>query len=322
MKGRLIAAGRARGRACACVALLLSMLLAACGDATTGQRQASQNRASTNSSETGESAPRRIISLSPSATEILHGVGAFGRVVAVSDYCDYPPEVKELPRVGGWNNPKLEQIAALKPDLVVFAAAQEPFVKEKIEALGIRALSIPSNTLEDAFTAISQVGGATGNAEEAARLLAETRGKIEEVRERTRALPRRRVLCVVDRVPGTLRELYTATRGSFYAQLIDAAGGESIAPDEKSGWGKITKEAIVALDPEVIIDMVQSAQGGRFAEDPQTVWRELGQVRAVREGRIYPLRETSVLHPSQFVGDTARRFAELIHPEAFGRTKQ
>lgn len=329
------ACARLRRRACEAVSwraswvLPLVLLLAACGGACSsrseggaaasseGRQASSEGRESAEGgAEAGES-PRRIVSLSPSATEILYGVGAFGRVVAVSDYCDYPPEVKGLPRVGGWNNPNLEQIAALKPDLVVFASAQEQFVKDKIEALGIRTLSIPSNSLDDAYTAITEIGRATGQEAEAQKLLSETRAKVEDVRARTRSLERRRVLCVVDRVPGTLRDLYSATRGSFIAQLVEVAGGASIAPPEKGGWGKITKEAVVALDPEVIIDMVQSAEG-RFAEDPQAVWRELPQVRAVREGRIYPVRETSMLHPSQFVGDTARRFAEMIHPEAFG----
>jgi hypothetical protein len=64
--------------------------------------------------------------------------------------------------------------------------------------------------------------------------------------------------------------------------------------------------------------MVQGArEGSQLAEDLQSVWRELPQVRAVSDGRVYPLREESVLHPSQFVGDTARRFAEIIHPEVF-----
>ncbi|HEX8476231.1 MAG TPA: ABC transporter substrate-binding protein [Pyrinomonadaceae bacterium] len=311
---------RRRGDVRASVAILLLILVSACGGVGKDSSQSDRrdSSASSSSSET-ERAPQRIISLSPSATEILYGVGAFGRVVAVSDYCDYPAEVKNLPRVGGWNNPNLEQIAALRPDLVVFAEAQSQFVKDKIEALGIRALSIPSNTLEDAFTSIEEIGRATKTEREAGRLLAETRAEIDDVRARTRDLPRRRVLCVVDRVPGTLRDLYAATEGSFIAQLVDVAGGESIAPSATSGWGKITKEAVVALDPEVIIDMVQSPQG-KFAEDPQAVWRELPTVRAIRDGRIHQIRDTSVIHPSQFVGNTARRFAEIIHPEAFAKT--
>lgn len=310
-----------------CAALLALMLIAvaACGDGSgsggggdAGSSQPEKRAASSASPSSVEQAPQRIISLSPSATEILHGVGAFGRVVAVSNYCEYPPEVAGLPRVGGWNNPHLEQIAALKPDLVVFAEAQAQFIKDKIEALGIRALSIPSNSLDDVYMSITEIGRATGNEREAGQLLNETRAKVDDVRARTRDLPRRRVLCVVDRVPGTLRDLYSATQGSFIAQLIEAAGGESIAPSARSGWGKITKEAVVSLDPEVIIDMVQSPQG-QFAEDPQAVWRELPTVRAVRDRRIHQIRDTSMIHPSQFVGDSARHFAELIHPEAFSR---
>lgn len=260
--------------------------------------------------------PARIISLTPSTTEILHGIGAFDRVIAVSNYCDYPPEAKALPRLGGWSNPNLEQIAALKPDLVIFGDAQAGFVKDKLEGIGIRTLSVPSRSLEDAYAAIEQIGRATGNESQAQRLLDETRTTVEEVRARTASLPRRRVLCIVDRVPGTLRDLYTAAPGSFIAQLVEVAGGQNIAPPAQSGWGKIQKEAVIALDPEVIVDMIQAAEGS-MAEDPLAVWRELAAVKAVREGRVHPVRDVTFIHPSQFVGPTARRLAEMIHPEAF-----
>ena len=263
--------------------------------------------------------PARIISLTPSTTEILYGVGAFERVVAVSDYCTYPPGVSGLPRVGGWNNPNMEQIASLRPDLVVFSDAQAQFVKDKVEAAGIRTLAVPSQTLEDAYTSIEMVGRAAGEGDAAAKLLQQTRASVETVRLATERLPRRRVLCVVDRVPGTLRDLYTAGEGSFIAQLIRVAGGEPVTPPGAERWGKIQKEAVVALDPEVILDLMMHKEAGRFDEDTLAVWRGLPTLRAVREGRVYPVRDETVLHPSQLVGDSARKFAELIHPEAFGK---
>ncbi len=269
------------------------------------------------SSATSSSPARRIISLSPSTTEVLYGVGAFERVVAVSDYDKFPPGVERLPKIGGWSNTNLEQVTSLKPDLIVMAGAQAPFVKDKLDDLKIQTLIVPDRSIEDALASIELIGRAVGKEAEARALLAETRAKLEDVRARTRDVPRIRVLCVVDRVPGTLRGLYTATGGSFLAQLIEVAGGESIAPPTASGFGQISKEAVVSLNPDVIIDMVQSLESSRLAEDPKAVWQELGEVKAVREGRVYPLRETSVLHPSQFVGDTARRFAELLHPEVF-----
>jgi iron complex transport system substrate-binding protein len=264
--------------------------------------------------------PARIISLTPSTTEILYGIGAFDRVVAVSDYCTYPAEVKNLPRVGGWNNPNMEQIASLRPDLVVFSDAQAQFVKDKVEAAGIRTLAVPSQTLEDAYTSIEMVGRATGDEEAAAKLLEQTRASVESVRVAAERLPKRRVLCVVDRVPGTLRDLYTAGEGSFIAQLIRVAGGDPVTPPGAERWGKIQKEAVVALDPDVILDlMMHKEQGGGFDEDTLAVWRELPTLRAVREARVYPVRDETVLHPSQLVADSAHKFAELIHPEVFGK---
>ncbi|HEV2801167.1 MAG TPA: ABC transporter substrate-binding protein [Pyrinomonadaceae bacterium] len=265
--------------------------------------------------------PQRIISLSPSTTEVLYGVGAFERVVAVSDYDKFPPEVSRLPKIGGWSNTNLEQVAALKPDLIVMTSSQAPLIKDKLDALGVRTLTVPSFTLADTLASIEQIGAATGRVEEARRLAAEVRAKLEDVRSRTRELPHPRVLCIVDRVPGTLRGLYTATRGSFFVELIEIAGGESIAPPAANGFGQISKEAVVSLNPDIIFDMLQSGEGA-LAENTQEVWKELSNVRAVREGRVYRLNDESMLHPSQFVGDTARKFAELIHPSAFGAKGQ
>jgi iron complex transport system substrate-binding protein len=297
--------------------LLIAILLCVFASAVSCGRGGGADETASAPRRTQET-PQRIISLSPNTTEILDGIGAFARVVAVSDYCDFPPEVKSLPRIGGWQNINLERVASFRPDLIIMAEPQAPFIKDRLDALKIPTLVVPSRSLADVYTAMEQIGAATGNTREAQELIIKTRAQVEDVRARTRDLPRRSVLCVVDRVPGTLRDLYSASKGTFFVELIEAAGGDSIAPPAESGWGKITKEAVVALDPEVIIDMVQAAQG-KLGEDPQAVWRELPRVRAVRNGRVHPLRETYVLHPSQFVGDTARRFAELIHPEAFAK---
>ena len=207
----------------------------------------------------------------------------------------------------------------MRPDLVVFADAQAQFVKDKIEAMGIRTLAVPSRTLEDALRAIELTGQATGDMDAARELAERTRATIATVQIATERAPRRRVLCVVDRVPGTLRDIYTAGEGSFIAQLIQIAGGEPVSPPAREGWGKLQKEAVVSLDPEVIIDLMMQKPAGGLAEDTLAVWGELPSLRAVREHRVYAIRDESVLHPSQFIGDTARKFAELIHPEAFAK---
>ena len=267
-----------------------------------------------------EPRPQRIVSLSPSVTEILYGVGAWPQVIAVSQFCTYPEDVKNKPRVSGWDKTNLEQVMALKPDFVIGVDAQEPFLRDKLNGLGVRSLFLKSQTLADIFTSIEDIGRATGHEQEATDLAAKTQREIDAVRKAVADRPPPRVLCVVDRVPGTIRDLYTATRGSYLDELITIAGGESIAPIAEHGYGKINKEAVLTLNPEVIIDMVQGSKGN-FGEDPVAVWNELGEVRAVRDKRIYSMTDPSVIHPSQFVGHTAQVFARAFHPESFSDAK-
>jgi iron complex transport system substrate-binding protein len=274
--------------------------------------------------------PERIISLSPNLTEMIWGVGAFDRVVAVSEFCGFPPEVEKLPRVGGWQNTNLEKVASLRPDLVVLTEAQAPFVKDHLDGLGIPALVVRAQSIGDIKSAIVQVGRAVGRDAEASRLVAELDAELEAVRRLTAGLARPRVLCVVDRLPGTLRDLYVATSGSFFSELVEIAGGEPLTPPANHQYTKLSMEAMVSMDPEVILDIVQSASaptiiigtGAELAEDPRAVWSALGDVRAVRNGRVYPMNDLSLVHPSQFVGRAARRFAEVIHPEAFSDSEK
>src|SRR5258705_6250507 len=287
------------------VPIVLNLLLIGCAG-----RQAQQQKTS------AEPKPQRIVSLSPSVTEILYGIGAWPQVIAVSQFCTYPEDVENKPRVNGWDKTNLEQVMALKPDFVIGVDAQEPFLRDKLEGLGVQALFLKSQTLADILASIESVGRATGHEREATDLAGKTQGEIDAVRKAVADRPHPRVLCVVDRVPGTIRDLYTATRGSYLDELIQLAGGESIAPQAEHGYGKINKEAVLTLNPEVIIDMVQGSKGN-FGEDPIAVWSELREVRAVREKRIYSMSDPSVIHPSKFIGHTAELFARALHPESF-----
>jgi iron complex transport system substrate-binding protein len=241
-------------------------------------------------------------------------VGAFDRVVAVSDYCTYPPAVKSLPRIGGWNTPTLEKIVALRPDLVILTEAQAPFLQDQLHQLNIRTLVAPGHTVQDVFTAITEIGQATGNPREAAQLNASVKITLDGVRERARRLPRVRTMCVVDRTPGTLRDLYVATKGSYLAELIDIAGGDVIGRGSKEGYDRISKETVIRLNPQVILDFFHPRKGA-FQENEIATWNELAELDAVKNKRVYPVHDEFVVHPSQMIAKTAVLFATLLHPE-------
>jgi len=258
--------------------------------------------------------PQRIVSVSPAVTEMLYGIGAFDRVVAVTDYCMYPPEAKALPKVGGWATPSVEKVAGFGPDLVVLSDAQALFLEMPLARLGIPTAIARSQTLDDAFTAIATLGKATGNIRQAERLAAQTKASLDTVRKRAARLPRPSVLCVVDRTPGTLRDLYGVTEGSFLAELIAVAGGKTAGAATRLGYAKISQEALFTMNPDVILDIMPASQNNG-GPHPEAAWRELPEIQAVRRGRVYVVREEFVPHDSQMVARTAVLFARLLHPE-------
>jgi iron complex transport system substrate-binding protein len=263
----------------------------------------------------GAERPQRIISLSPDLTEIVYGVGAFDRVVAVSDYDTWPPGTAKLPHLGQLHNPSFEKIVALRPDLVIINKAQAPFLEDTLKELGLTVLKTSNSSVEEVYAAMMSIGRATGSESEAAKLVASTREGLERFARRTAHLPRTSTVLIVDRLPGTLRDLYTATDGSFLAELVGIAGGHIEVPPVEHGYKKLAKEELLAINPDIILDFIQGPMS-RFAGDPMEAWREMPELKAVRAHRVYGVNEDFVPHASQRIVQTAELFAKLIHPEA------
>ena len=262
----------------------------------------------------GGDAPQRIVSLSPDLTEMLYGMGAFNRVVGVSNYETYPPEAAKLPSLGQLHNPNLEKLMALRPDLVIINNAQAPFLEDTLKQLGLRILKTSNRSIQEVYASMIAIGRATGNDAEAARLVAGTRQGLDRIALKTAPLPKPRVVLIVNRTPGTLRDLSTATGGSFLAELVEIAGGQIVVPPAKSGYGKLPKEDLLAVDPDIILDFVHAPQS-RLAGDPIEAWREMPELKAVGAHRIYGVNQDFVPHASQRIVQTAELFAKLIHPE-------
>src|SRR2546422_1755818 len=130
-------------------------------------------------------APRRIVSLAPSVTEILFAVGLDAEVVGVTTFCDYPAQAKTRPKIGA-AIPNLEAILGLKPDLVVAGDNVRPDVLAKLEQLKIPVFVLFAKTLEDVLGHISTIGRMVGHEPEARRLVQGLRDRLAEDRKSTR----------------------------------------------------------------------------------------------------------------------------------------
>ena len=133
--------------------------------------------------------PERIVSLAPSNTEIVFALGLADRLVAVTDFCDYPPEVETKPSIGGFTTPNIEEIIALSPDLILATSIHEKRIIPQLEERGVTVFTLDPKTLDEVLEAITLVGEVTGKGEKASRLVAEMQSRIKVVTDRTDGIP-------------------------------------------------------------------------------------------------------------------------------------
>lgn len=224
--------------------------------------------------------PRRIVSLSPTATEDLFAIGAGARVVAVDNQSDYP---KAAPRttLSGYT-PNVEAIAAYRPDLVV-AAFDPKGLSSALRKLGIAVViqGAPS-TFRGAYQQLRQLGLVTGNLEGANRVVRRMKARIAAIARVSR--PKAQGLSVYHELTP---DLYSVSSKSFVGKVYEALGLRNIADAADSGgtgYPQLSAEYVVSQSPDVIV-LADSVCCGQTAA---TVAGRPGwsNVRAVRTGSI------------------------------------
>lgn len=259
--------------------------------------------------------PQKIISLAPSNTEILYALGLADKVVAVTDYCNYPPEVKQKPSIGGYTTPSIEKVVALSPDLILATSMHEKQVIPQLEARGMTVLALAPKTLDDVLAAIKLVGEVTGKKEESAYLLTRMQKRIKTVTDKTNGLPE-------DKRPPVFYltwhdPLMTSGQGTLHYELIQKAGGRSIFP-EVVGTQAVNLESIVARNPQVMIAGIGMASGGDKPFLYLKAETRLQNTEAGKNGTIYKIDIDLTGRAGPRIVDGLEQFARCIHPEIFG----
>lgn len=262
--------------------------------------------------------PQRIISLAPSNTEILYALGLADKVVAVTDYDNYPPEVKQKPSIGGFTTPNIERIVYLSPDLVLATDIHQKQVIPNLEQKGIAVFALNPQTLNDVLAGISLVGEITGTENEASKLVAEMQTKIKAVTDKTSSLPqsqRPRVFYIAWSDP-----LMTVGSGTLEDALITMAGGINIAQNA-SGYPEISLEAVIAANPQVIIAGIGMGTGADLPLQFAQTEPRLDSTDARQNNRVYAISTDLTGRAGPRIVDALARFAAMIHPELFKESK-
>lgn len=254
--------------------------------------------------------PTRVVTLTPSATELVVAVGGLDKLVGVDRYSIYPEEVKRLPRVGDFMHPSFEAIITLRPHLVILDEVQSNLVP-KLERAGVRTLTLRMHTVDHVRQGLREVGAALHRTDQADKVVAELSRQVRAIREgvAARAQPRPKVLMIIGREVGALKTMVAAGPGSYLDELLSHLHATNALASSPVRYPKISAEQVMQSRPDVILDAVRPHQ----VETARADWARLARVPAVKNGRIYPLSDQLFMSPGPRVAEALRRLAALLY---------
>lgn len=270
--------------------------------------------------------PARIVSTSPSITETLFALGLGDRVVGVSTYCRFPPEVTKLPKVGSFLKPDAELVAGLRPDLVIVHEIGNG-LDRRLGSLRIPFVVVERGSLASAYSSMREIATAAGIPERAETLVADVQRRLDMVRRTAAARPKRRVLFIIGRRPGLLADLVAVGPGSYINELIEIAGGTNVlAIAGQPEYPRISMETVLRLNPDVIIDTVDmgDTEVERRERQPinERLWNAFDMLTAVKTGRVHAATTDALVVPGPRVVEAAEWVARILNTKDTKNTKE
>jgi iron complex transport system substrate-binding protein len=255
--------------------------------------------------------PRRIVSLSPSNTEIVFALGLGDELVGDTTYCNYPKAAQSLPKIGGFSNVDIEKVVSLAPDLILAANIHEAQIIPSLLKLNIPIMTLEPKTIPEIFNDINRLGAITGQAAEAKALTAGLQKRVEAVAARTAGVTRRpRVLYITWHDP-----IYAAGDDTINGQLIKMAGGDNISKDLK-GYATLSLESVIERNPQIIV--VMSSMGDQTSTDYINSEPRLKATDALKNKRVYSIDADLFGRTTPRVVDALEKLESLVQGEIKG----
>ena len=262
-------------------------------------------------------APQRIVTLAPSLTETVFALGLGDRIVGVTSDSEFPAETQQKTKLGGFLTINAEAVVALEPDLILIPPTTGD-MPEHLRKLGLPCALVHQFSVEDILASITQIGSLC-KAESAAKSLRESiEMQLRHVQDLTKDLPKPRVLISVGRdyTSTSLDQVYIAAGTSFYAGLVELAGGENAYQSQAFAYPMLSAEGIMELAPDVVLEILPDREKQSLA--PETIlaaWQSLPELPAVRDGRIFTLDANYIGIPGPRMPLILNDMAAKLHPE-------
>ena len=268
--------------------------------------------------------PNRIASLAPSTTEILFALGLDNKVVAVTDYDNYPynfsawVEARNMTSVGDFSNPNMEVIASVSPDLILATGGVQADTVTTMRNLDYKVLVLDPSSVDGVLKDIELVGNATGKRDYATSLVNSLRSRIDAVAQKVaNAASTPRVYYEVWYDPTSL---WSAGSKAFQNELIERAGGNNIFDDQNLNYFQSSAEAVIARNPDVILLPASGmGLGEPFWGSIDAVKQRPGwdTISAVQNNKIFQVDGDAIARAGPRIADEIEELAEFFHPELF-----
>ena len=262
------------------------------------------------------SAPQRIVSLVPSSSEILGALNLQDRVVGVDYYTTYPAALAKLPKVSDVNGKyNIEQIALLKPDLVLSYGGLTKQYDRQLQSLGLRVVDLPIANLEQVLSQILVVGRLTFTQNAAQALVNSLQRQIDTIKKAVAGTTAPSVMMEIDdSAPG---KPYVFGGGSYGDELLQAANGVNIfhSDTNNGGYPQVTDEAVIAANPQFVILTEDPTYGG----NPAQVYKRAnwGGIEAIKLRQVYRINVNIIQQAGPRLVEGLQCLAQIIHPHSF-----
>jgi iron complex transport system substrate-binding protein len=259
----------------------------------------------------GDDDELRVVSLSPSVTEMLFALEAEDSIVGATQYCDYPPAAKDIERVGAFGGPNMEKLLALSPDLVIATGTERHAAAAPLDRADIRTLWVKTGSVSEVLGALREIGDAIGKPAKADEAAAAMQTELDAVAQAYCGIP-------VQRRPRVFVEVWydpitTAGKGSFIDDLITRAGGINVAREVDAPYPTVNPEKVVEWNPDVIVLGYMTQEQTQETIAHRIGWRD---IQAVQSGRIIgDIPSDLLLRPGPRMTEGVKALAERIHGE-------